>query len=510
MSLVKHWAWLGPGILWLGLLTACTIPPASKVSTVPAQQVVAIPELDNTAAIPLKVAVYIAPRVLGRSAILDLRQSGSATKNVINNGPTGAATIAAVTHYFPGVFDEVYLLAQFPDARLVKRKIDLVIVIQDTATRHQIINSQPPTEIWDSQIKLGLYRPDGTKLTQYSVVASLQAAAAPKPADADGMIRWIYHTSQESIQPAMRLALQRFPKAEVLNALRNPPVKTAHAKPKHDWQKTSKEFTQDIDKEKINAPLPDMTLEQYLNRPSQSAAANMTIANALAQLNSKIIAQYYARNPTVINQYLLNLGAEQKAINQVYIQQLHGFAAGQDPNKQPLTVQFIGGLNKKVQLASHAKNQPPHQQATLEQNNSNAAPASPSNANPQIRKSLTLLDGLNQIGKSASGGSSATNVEVNCLDELRRVKQLLLDHAKDSGAGFQLLRSAGSGAKVYSNKLCSTPVPQNINQEQSLNEAQRIALCGVQTVTCSMAKIYSGMECQLAVNRCRQESPLPK
>jgi len=493
MLLINRWAKLGPTLLVFGFITACATAQRDSVNTAPVKQLVAIPELDPKAGIPLKVAVYIAPRILGRSAILDLRQSDSVTKNIIHSGATGAATITAVTQYFPAVFEEVYLVSNFPDARLLKRKLDLIVVIQDTATQRQLINSQPANEIWETQIKLGLYRPDGTKLTQYSVTASSKPRAEDKPADVDGMIRWVYRASQESIKPAMRLALHRFPKADVLNTLRNTPMQTAPVQSKMDW-------------EKFDIPLPDMTLEQYLNRQSQLAAEHMAMANAMAQLNSKVIAQYYARNPAAFDKNMLNLGVGNKAIAQVYVQQLQTFAEGNDPNKRPLAFQFIGGLKKNTQSAKTS----PSPTAITAQQNAIVAPASQNNAYPEIGKTLALLDGLKHVGKPASGGYAADGSKGNCLDELRQIKQTLLDSAKESSASIQLLRSAASGVAIYSNKFCSTPVPQSINQAQSLSETRRIALCGVQTVNCAMAKTYTGMDCQLAVNRCMQESPIPK
>jgi len=483
--------------------------PPAKVIPPPEKEVVAIPELDTKAGIPLKAAVYIAPRVLGRSAILDLRQSDSAAKHIINNGPTGAATIAAVVHYFPAAFDEVYLVAHFPDARLYKRELDLVIVIQDTATRHQPDNTELANDTWETQINLALYRLDGTRITHYTVTASSMPAAGTKPSDPEGIIRWTYRASQDAIKPAVRLALQRFPKTEVLNALQKQPLKTSSAKTQKYWETTHMEFEQRLDKEKIFLPLPDMTLEQYLNRPNVHAVENMVMGNAIVLLNSKLMAQYYAQSPAAFQQTILNPGTLSPTITRVYEQQLQTLAEGQDPNQRPLAYQFIGGANKPVRMATPTKPKSPKPAITKKQPFA-VAPLAPSNESPAIRKSFVLLDGLKHVGKPAAGRAPAEGSEGNCLDDLRRIKQALLDSAKESGASVQLLRSATSGAVVYSNKTCSTAIPNTINKEQSANEAQRIALCGVQTVNCAMAKIYAGMDCQLAVNRCRQEAEIPK
>lgn len=479
MTLIKPLADIAPMLLLLGIMTGCTTPPQGTGLAAPEKRIFTVPELTPAAAIPLKVAVYIAPGVFGRSAILNLKDSRVAANSVIQSGQTGTATIAAMTQYFPTVFDEVYLLAHFPDARLNSRKIDLVIVIQDTATSRQVITAEPAGEIWDTQIRMGLYRVDGTRISQYSVMASINPTTNNRPGDTEGIIRWVNRTSQESMYPAMRLALHNFPRAEVMHAI--------HSQPARDSQARN-------DLEQINIPLPTMPLEHYLGRQSQLAADNMAMANALVQLNTKVIAPYYARNPAGFIHNFIQPGVLTSAVSQVYAKQLQAIAEGLNPDKQPWVMQNIGGLGKTKPVTTPAKTQATVN-AAIQANT--VASTTASNDYPQLKKLAALLANLKQPGG-------------DCLNDLRRTKQALLDSAKEAGANAAMLHSAGSGAVIYSHSHCAMPVPAKMDTAQSLRETQRIALCGVQTVNCTMAKVYGGTACQAAVNKCVQEAPTPK
>ena len=509
MVIIKPWTWLGPGVLVLSGLTACTIVPPATAPVVPDKPVIVVPELDSKTTLPLSVAVYISPRVLGRTAIMDLRQSDSTTKNVISNGPTGSATIAAVAEYFPAVFNKVYLTASFPDARLLKHKLDVVIAIQDTATRHLPGTGDAAHDIWETQIKLAICRPDGTQLDHYSVSATSKPATV-RPTDPAALVDWIYQASEDSIKPAIRMALQRFPKADVLNRILTQSKNSTRTHDQAFWTNINKEFTQSLDKEKIFIPLPDMTLEQYLHRPDINAVENMVIGNSMVLLNTDLLAQYYTANPAGFAARLLTLGSGNKSISQVYTQQIQTIAAKKNPAQTALVFQRIKGFNKPKSQPKLATVQSDQPVAVVKQPPApvTAAPSPHSEDNPEIQKSFAIIDSLKHIDNTAA--DAKLNNDESCMKELRRSKQDLLASAKAANVNVQLLRSVGSGAIVYTPGHCARPVASHTDASQSMHEAQRIALCGVQTVNCALAKTYTGMACQTAIRACMQQAPIAR
>ncbi len=510
MLIVECWRRLSPVLCLFGALSACTTTPPLKDTPVTDKPVVIVPELDSKASIPLSIGVYLPPRVLGRTAIMDLRHGGTSIKSVISNGPTGSATIAAVAHYFPALFAKVYLVSNFPDARLIKHKLDVVIVIQDTATRHLPGTAATATDIWETQLKLAIYRPDGTQLDHYSVSTTSKPTDA-RPTDPAALINWTYQASEESIKPALRMALQRFPKTEVLNRLLAESKHNSHAHDEPYWLNVSKEFTQTLDKEKIFIPLPDMTLHQYLDRPDVSAVENMVVSNSLVLHNTDLIAQYYNANPSEFTQHLLNLSNENKSISQVYVQQIQAIAEKKHPAHTPLAFKRITGFNKPKPKARLVTTQTPEPVSELKQPTPATAAVTPlfrKDDNPQLQKSIAIIESLKHIDNKTADTKS--NNDEACMQELRRSKQDLLANAKTANANVQLLRSASSGAIVYTPGHCARPVPKHSGAVQSMHEAQRVALCGVQTVNCALAKIYTGMACQAAIQQCMQQAPIAR
>lgn len=498
---------------WLLFMTVLTLSVAG-CSTTPTEvqpkeaekRILEVPELDSKAALPLSVAVYITPRVLGRAAIMDLRQGKTAVKNVIHNGQLGAASIAAVTKYFPFAFSDVHLITNFPDSRLLKYKVDLVVTIDDVTAVRQILSADSMSEVWDTRVYLGLYHPDGTTITHYAVTASSQHPASEKITNLDERIQWIYQASQNSINPAMRLALLRFPKLEVLDALQVNSIKQRHKLTTEEWLVRHQDFFEHLSKEKLNIPLPTMTLEQTFNRQTQQAADNMVMANALVLLNAKIFAQFYSRNPGAFNQDIKSHRDITQSIKGVYLHQLQNFSDGRDLNKRPFVFKSIGGQHKiKTAHTKTSETAPKATPLTPAQNNTPTPTVNPVSTPVELIKVYALLRSLNTAGKPKDAGSAG-----DCSSDLRKTKDALLSSAKDAGMNSQLLHSAGSGATVYSKNLCATAVPSNLDPSQASYETQRVTLCGIQTINCALSKTFTGMDCQQALKLCRSESPTPK
>lgn len=324
------------------LLSACTsygvplVPSGDRITSVAALG-------SHFKPLPLRVAVYVAPQVLDSHVVFD-NHADSNYPYVVDFGRIGPAVAAAVAKYVPSAFAKTYLVSSFPDRRLVGKPIDAVFVIEHVAeSRWRAAMGQ---EGWDVSISAGLYGVHGEPVAHYSVVASRVPKSRTFEAATPAWIAWEVRNATAAVGPAVRLALRRLPRGQVLDYFAShgagmrggPGAERGNAR---YWRQRRGAFAQRIATDRPRLPVPTITLLEYAKLRNSGKPNAKRLANALEGACTDIAAQQYPGMPSAYDGQMMVLGALNQAAAGFYARQYRMSSAGQDPGKAPLLFQRL-------------------------------------------------------------------------------------------------------------------------------------------------------------------------
>jgi hypothetical protein len=194
------------------LLSGCVSMPWGVELDKPEQRTLATPEIDASfQPIPLKVAVYVAPRAAGALNYADFRQMPNVAHPLISYGQMGPALLEAVGEYFPKAFHEASVVNDFPDPALLLEDIEAVVVFESGIGSRSNQAGGMGTGFEQSLLNVGVYTPQGKLLRRYQVVATYKGEFKfeTNPYKAHQLA---YDNARIGNRSVGRLALHRFPR----------------------------------------------------------------------------------------------------------------------------------------------------------------------------------------------------------------------------------------------------------------------------------------------------------
>lgn len=99
-----------------------------------------------------------------------------------------------------------------------------------------------------------------------------------------------------------------------------------------------------------------------------------------------------------------------------------------------------------------------------------------------------------------------------CIRDLRRALMFLKLNAKTCGLDDEQIATLGRSNQVPADPRCGQPlgVHRNDTQQMSYEDCYRVFVCATRASNCSIERIQGGMNCELAVQQCMREHPVPK
>ena len=99
-----------------------------------------------------------------------------------------------------------------------------------------------------------------------------------------------------------------------------------------------------------------------------------------------------------------------------------------------------------------------------------------------------------------------------CIRDLRRALLFFKMNAKTCGLNDEQIASLPGANALPSDPRCGQPlgVHRNDTQQMSFEDCYRVYVCATRASNCSIKRIEAGMNCELAVQQCMGEHPIPK
>ncbi|MCC7311637.1 MAG: hypothetical protein IT510_10370 [Sulfuritalea sp.] len=99
-----------------------------------------------------------------------------------------------------------------------------------------------------------------------------------------------------------------------------------------------------------------------------------------------------------------------------------------------------------------------------------------------------------------------------CIRDLRRALLFFKMNAKTCGLDDEQIASLPGANALPSDPRCGQPlgVHRNDTQQMAFEDCYRVYVCATRASNCSIKRIEAGMNCELAVQQCMGEHPIPK
>lgn len=119
-------------------------------------------------------------------------------------------------------------------------------------------------------------------------------------------------------------------------------------------------------------------------------------------------------------------------------------------------------------------------------------------------------------GEKDAGSSGFIKVQDarkdQCIRDLRRALLFFKMNAKTCGLNDEQIASLPGANVPPSDPRCGQPlgVHRNDTQQMAFEDCYRVYVCATRASSCSIERIQSGMNCELAVQQCMREHPVPR
>lgn len=126
---------------------------------------------------------------------------------------------------------------------------------------------------------------------------------------------------------------------------------------------------------------------------------------------------------------------------------------------------------------------------------------------------VALAAGAAETNAGSGGFIKAQDARKDqCIRDLRRALLFFKMNAKTCGLNDEQIASLPGANTLPSDPRCGQPlgVHRNDTQQVAFEDCYRVYVCATRASNCSIKRIEGGMNCELAVQQCMGEHPVPK
>lgn len=130
---------------------------------------------------------------------------------------------------------------------------------------------------------------------------------------------------------------------------------------------------------------------------------------------------------------------------------------------------------------------------------------------------LVMFAGAVAAGAAETNAGSGGFIKVQdarkdqCIRDLRRALLFFKMNAKTCGLNDEQIASLPGANTLPADPRCGQPlgVHRNDTQQVAFEDCYRVYVCATRASNCSIKRIEAGMNCELAVQQCMGEHPVP-